>query len=136
MTAIYFHTEAYSIQTSRLMGRHAAGHGFLRAWLKYCSQARYEALVADRSQAEAFRATVKALGAEKSSDLFDWYAADALQQAGALFFQGPVLATMPGIGEPCVLNQIGFLNPHEALAWWVSPTPQLLPVRWTKCVNY
>jgi len=93
MTAIYFHTEAYSIQTSRLMGRHAAGHGFLRAWLKYCSQARYEVLVADRSQAEAFRATVKALGAEKSSDLFDWYAADALQQAGALFFPGP------GIGD-------------------------------------
>jgi starch synthase len=92
MTAIFFHREAYTIQTDRLMGRHAAGHGFLRAWLRYCSQPRYEALLADQRQIEAFKAAVKAFGRDQASDLFDWSAAKALRRAGSLVFPGPGIA--------------------------------------------
>ena len=93
MTAIFFHPEAYTIQTDRLMGRHAAGHGFLRAWLRYCSQPRYEALVAERDQVAAFKTAVKTYGRDQASDLFDWSASDALKHSGGLFFPGPGIAT-------------------------------------------
>ena len=44
---IYYHPEAYSISSPKLMGRNAAGESFLRGYLKYNSSKEFWALVED-----------------------------------------------------------------------------------------
>ena len=45
MPAIYYHPEAFSISSPKLMGRNAAGESFLRGYLKHSKSKEFWAQV-------------------------------------------------------------------------------------------
>ncbi|MBM3582500.1 MAG: glycosyltransferase family 4 protein, partial [Alphaproteobacteria bacterium] len=90
--AIFFADDAYNTERPKLMGRHVAGHGFLKAYLSDSSTGDRWVYVADRASREALQkylhavpagARVRTLGPESIADL---------ARPGCLFFPGPALA--------------------------------------------
>ncbi len=93
--AIYFASEAYTTGgRARLMGRHAAGEGFLRAWMAHGSGSPMDCYAATRREAEAFAALARELGCDKPVRWLPHGHLDGLRQAGALFYPGPNLGDL------------------------------------------
>lgn len=93
--AIYFASEAYSTGGSRLMGRHAAGEGFLRAWVRHGGADQLWCYAASRQEAEAFAALCSEWG--RGDTPVRWLpfgALDGLSDPGTLFYPGPQVADM------------------------------------------
>jgi len=90
--AIFFADDAYNTERPKLMGRHVAGHGFLKAYLSDSSTGDRWVYVTDRASRKALQkylhavpagARVRTLGPESIADL---------ARPGCLFFPGPALA--------------------------------------------
>jgi glycosyltransferase involved in cell wall biosynthesis len=90
--ALFFADDAYNTGRPKLMGRHVAGHGFLKAYLGDPSTGDRWIYAADRASRETLQkylhgvptgARVRTLGPESIADL---------ARPGCLFFPGPALA--------------------------------------------
>ena len=87
--AIYFHPEAYSIDGPRLMGRHAAGESFLRAFLSYVETDSFFIQVQQRQHAQAFKDAMLRCARTEPLQVVDKTNMHALSQPGAVFYPGP-----------------------------------------------
>jgi glycosyltransferase involved in cell wall biosynthesis len=87
--AIYFHPEAYSIDGPRLMGRHAAGESFLRAFLSYVETDSFFIQVQQRQYAQAFKDAMLRCARTEPLQVVDKTTMHALSQPGAVFYPGP-----------------------------------------------
>jgi len=93
--AIYYATEAYSTGGPKLMGRHAAGEGFLRAYVRHAKAERLDVFAANRKEAEGFAAFCRENGAgERPVRWIPFGQQQGLREAGALFYPGPGLAEL------------------------------------------
>lgn len=94
-TAIYFAAEAFTTAgRTKLMGRHAAGEGFLKALARHGSAESLCCYAASRRDAEAFEAMVKAWGCEKPVRWIPHGQLGGLREIGSLFLPGPDLGDM------------------------------------------
>ncbi len=91
--AIYFDPRGYSTGAPRLMGRHAAGEGFLRAFMRHADVDMLHCCCAHKADAEEFARLRDAHAARHIP--VRWVPADdpaALADPGALYVPGPNLA--------------------------------------------
>lgn len=89
--AIVFEPDGYEIAARNIMGRQAAGNGFLRAAVNAAQGRPLLAYTAHRKSAEAFGKIVRQLDAEVNAQ---WIPADrlsALAKIGTLYIPGPEL---------------------------------------------
>lgn len=92
--AIYYHPDGFDTSVSRLMGRQAAGEGFLRAWVRHGGQAQLACYVEKQQHAEQFAAQARAAGWPGGEVLCHGPAHWAgLETIGTLALPGP------GLGE-------------------------------------
>jgi alpha-maltose-1-phosphate synthase len=90
--AIYYHPDGFRTDRTKLMGRHSAGEGFLRAYLRHCPQEEYACVAASRAHAEEFGRAVRELRPEAKvrwRTPHDW---QGLSDPGAVMLPGPDLA--------------------------------------------
>ncbi|HYD69445.1 glycosyltransferase family 4 protein [Azospirillum sp.] len=88
--ALLFRAEGYSLDQTKLMGRHAAGAGFLQALARDAgAQDRLVCHAPDEKEAQAFARMVRQTGSEAAIGWvpFDQHA--RLAEAGCLFTPGP-----------------------------------------------
>lgn len=87
--AIYFHPEAYSIDGPKLMGRHAAGASFLRAFLTYSQVDRFYIQVSHTQHAHDFQSTMARFNRHEPVEVVGPTRLGQLTQPGAVFYPGP-----------------------------------------------
>ncbi len=88
--AIHYVPAGYETKGPKLMGRMAAGEGFLDAWLRHGGVERFYCYAAERQAAEQFAALAKARGAA-AVEWVPWAAPAGLAKAGALYLPDPGL---------------------------------------------
>jgi starch synthase len=91
--AIYFHPEAYSTNGPKLMGRNAAGEGFLRGYFAHSQAQSFTALVPKAEYGAAFADAVKVAGRQEPAIFVTKAALQRLVNYGSVFYPGP------GLGE-------------------------------------
>lgn len=89
--AIYFHPEGFDTGSPKLMGRHAAGEGFLKGWVRHSGLDRLHCYASHRDHAESFARMVKGYGWSQPVDWHPWARPGDLAKAGSLFLPGPNL---------------------------------------------
>ena len=87
--AIYYHSEAYSTQGPKLMGRNAAGESFLRGFIQHSASKEFWALVSSDSDAKDFTLRAREGGRSEPVKLIQTKDLGALSQAGVLYYPGP-----------------------------------------------
>lgn len=93
--AIYFHAEGYRTDQPKLMGRHAAGEGFLKGMLDHAAIGELVAYAESGQQFELFERLCKEMGGRNAALPRAWAGPGreaALTRAGALMLPGPNLA--------------------------------------------
>lgn len=90
--AIFFLSEGYSTGERRLLGRHAAGDGFLEAWLRHARASHIHGFAPEGKEAGAFLGRVKAAG--RQGVLTPFHSPARLRDVGALYYPGPNLARL------------------------------------------
>lgn len=93
--AIYFHDEGFRTDQPKLMGRHAAGEGFLKGFLTHAAVDEFIAYVDSAAQAQAFTAFCTAQGGRAASlprHIAGPGREAPLLRAGTLMLPGPGLA--------------------------------------------
>lgn len=93
--AIYFHAEGYRTDQPKLMGRHAAGEGFLKGMLDHAAVGELVAYAESGQQFELFERLCKEMGGRNAALPRAWAGPGreaALTRAGALMLPGPNLA--------------------------------------------
>ena len=90
--AFYFLREGYETDGKRLMGRHAAGEGFLRGWSRHARVDRVWGYAPAGAQSAAFQEIVSAAGAQAA--LASFSEPQRLAEPGAVFMPGPTLARL------------------------------------------
>ena len=94
-TAIYFATEAFTTAgKARLMGRHAAGEGFLKALARHGTSGEMCCFAAGQRDARAFAELLKSWGCDKPVRWVPHAQAGGLKEVGGLFVPGPDLGEM------------------------------------------
>jgi len=91
--AIYFEPEGFSTSGERLMGRHAAGEGFLRGYVRHSGADPLACAVRSRAAAKSFADTCGSLAGRRVA--VRWMGLGdhaALARLGTLFVPGPGLA--------------------------------------------
>ena len=88
-TAIYYHPEAYSMNSPKLMGRNAAGESFLRGFLKHFKKDKLWAQVMKQEDLQSFEFVAKANAREEEIKGFDTNNIELLSQIGMLYYPGP-----------------------------------------------
>lgn len=91
--AIYFHSEAYSIDGPKLMGRNAAGESFIRGFFKHSKSKEFWIQVERAEHAKSFSDLALKNARSEKINLVTKSNLSALSQAGVIYFPGP------GIGE-------------------------------------
>lgn len=91
--AIFFEPEGYTTSGTRLMGRQAAGRGFLRAAVAGRGTEDLWSYTADRNSAVAFAREVKAIDPPAEGKWCPAHRLDILEQIGTLYYPGPDLDT-------------------------------------------
>lgn len=91
--AIYYHPEAYSIRSDRVMGRHSAGDAFLRAMFQHTTAGELWAYVAQTSHGAEWSRAATDAGWKGRAGSFGQDRLGTLSRVGALFVPGP------GLGE-------------------------------------
>ena len=84
--AIYFHDDAYSTRGPKLMGRNAAGEGFLRGYVQHATAERFVVRARTADAAKPFVDAVRGHGREETIDIITPPATAALAGAGTLYF--------------------------------------------------
>ncbi|MDP3414899.1 glycosyltransferase, partial [Falsiroseomonas sp.] len=90
--ALLYASDAYDTSRPRLMGRHAAGEGFLKALIQHAGFDRLVALVRTAEDEAAFRAQCAALGASMPLETVAETELHRLAETGCLMLPGPELA--------------------------------------------
>ena len=93
--AIYFHEEGYRTDQPKLMGRHAAGEGFLKGFLAYAEIDELVAYAENEAQFQLFGKLCAATGGRNAGLPKRWAGPgrdDVLARAGTLMLPGPGLA--------------------------------------------
>ena len=89
--AIFFEPDGYVIDRPKLMGRHSAGHGFLRAAVAGLRGQTLYAYTPRRSSADAFGKLVAAIDPEAQCKWVGGDRVDLLGEIGTLYLPGPNL---------------------------------------------
>lgn len=89
--AIYYHPDGFDTSVQKLMGRQAAGEGFLRGWVKYSNVDCFYCQTRTQDMAQHFTQTVGTFGGTKPIKWLPSAVPQSLQQPGALFIPGPSL---------------------------------------------
>lgn len=87
--AIHYHPDGFDTSVQKLMGRQAAGEGFLRGWVKHSNVDVLYCQTRTEDMARHFAETVNAFGADKPVRWLPQAKPQSLQQPGALFIPGP-----------------------------------------------
>ena len=87
--AIYFHPEAYSIAGEKLMGRHAAGNGFLRAYFRHGTGTRLMAQVDQAAHGDAFQRLAHDAGRQEPVEIVGKENLGDLKASGTVYLPGP-----------------------------------------------
>jgi glycosyltransferase involved in cell wall biosynthesis len=93
--AIYFHEEGYRTDQPKLMGRHAAGEGFLKGFLAYAEVGELVAYAESEAQFQLFGRMCEATGGRNAGLPKHWAGPGRegpLARAGTLMLPGPGLA--------------------------------------------
>jgi len=90
MPALLYAPDGFDTSRPRLMGRHAAGEGFLGALIRHAGLDRAVAFTAGAADAEAFRAQAAALGA-RAAETIGPEEPHRLAEHGCLLLPGPGL---------------------------------------------
>jgi glycosyltransferase involved in cell wall biosynthesis len=93
--AIYFHDESFRVDLPNVMGRQAAGHGFLKGFLAHAAIGELAVHVDGRAQRLAFARQAAALGGRNAGLAVRWSGPQdprPLAEVGALHLPGPSLA--------------------------------------------
>ena len=93
MEVIYYHPEAYTTSSPKLMGRNAAGESFLRGYLAYSQSPEFWVQVHSPEHAQHFARAVQSSGRKEPVKMVDKSSLAALAQSGMVYYPGP------GIGE-------------------------------------
>lgn len=94
-TAIYFAAEAFTTAgKTRLMGRHAAGEGFLKALARYGAGEEMCCFAATQRDTRSFAELLRAWGCGKKVRWIPHTQAGGLKEVGGLFMPGPDLGKM------------------------------------------
>lgn len=108
--SIYYAADGYVTQRERLMGRHAAGEGFLNAFFATEPKSHFECCAANKAAAGGFLKLARQVRPEAT---VGWFGHDGLAQAartGALYLPGPSLvsqAWLRAAGEPGAFSLCG-----------------------------
>ena len=98
MTAIYYHPEAYTTSSPKLMGRNAAGESFLRGFITHSLTNEFCAYVHEPEHGSHFGKTVGFLGRNEPVKCIDKNNLGDLSLAKVLYYPGP------GIGRQAFLR--------------------------------
>lgn len=90
--AIFFHPEGFDTKSPKLMGRHAAGEGFLRGWFRYGAFDALHCQVGDMRHAQAFGEEARAQGWRGSINIHRPDQPETLASVGAILMPGPNLS--------------------------------------------
>lgn len=90
--ALFYHPEGFNTATSKLMGRQAAGEGFLRGWVRHAGVERLFCHADNEQIARHFDGSVRANGWTGPVGWVPTQNPAGLVQPGALFVPGPTLA--------------------------------------------
>ena len=91
--AIFFEPEGYSISLPQLMGRHAAGHGFLHGYLCHGQVERFHAYTLTQAQFPPFLAAAREAGVTRPVENIQPRRMDQLAMPGCLYLPEPRLAS-------------------------------------------
>lgn len=89
--ALLYAPDGFDTSRHRLMGRHAAGEGFLRALVRHAGFGRIVGVTRDEADAEAFRRHVAALGSTAPAEAIPEEQLHRLAAIGCLVLPGPGL---------------------------------------------
>jgi alpha-maltose-1-phosphate synthase len=94
--AIWYESDGYRIDGPRLLGRHAAGHGFLGGLVRHGRSNRHIAVVRSHAGGKEFADFVRSIRPEARAGhlLLDQFA--ALRDIGLLYYPGPDIAAQAG----------------------------------------
>jgi starch synthase len=89
--AIYYHPEAYTTSSSRLMGRNAAGESFLRGYFSYTpkDQGNLFVQVQDESHGSLFEQTARQFNRTEQVSIITKSSLETLGDAAGLYYPGP-----------------------------------------------
>ena len=90
-SAILYYPESYDTGQPKLMGRHAAGEGFLNGFIRHADAAPLYCFASDKRHAAEFAARVRAGGREAEVRWIPTGAPQRLAEPGCLFVPGPNL---------------------------------------------
>ena len=93
--AIFFHEEGYRTDQPKLMGRHAAGEGFLKAMLDHAAVGEMVAYAESSQQFQLFEKLCQEMGGRNAALPKAWAGPgreNVLSRAGTLMLPGPNLA--------------------------------------------
>jgi starch synthase len=108
--SIYYAADGYVTQRERLMGRHAAGEGFLNAFFATEPKPHFECCAANKAAAGGFLKLARQVRPDATAG---WFAHDNLAQAartGTLYLPAPSLANQAWLraaGEPGAFSLCG-----------------------------
>ncbi|WP_439550990.1 glycosyltransferase family 4 protein [Falsiroseomonas sp.] len=89
---LFYAKDGYDTSRPRLMGRHAAGEGFLRGMVRHSGFDRLVALVPRPADAEAFQAQARDLGATMALEAVPEAELHRVAETGCLMLPGPEMA--------------------------------------------
>lgn len=90
--AILYAPDGYETSGRQIMGRHAAGEGFLKAFVGHSGVARLHCFAANEAHARRFAQVVKAWGSTSEVRWTSFGKPAGLREAGCLYLPGPGLA--------------------------------------------
>jgi len=90
--ALFFADDAYNTERPKLMGRHVAGYGFLKAYLSDPATGDRWLYVADQASREALKKYLHAVPAGARVRTLGPESIAGLAEPGCLFYPGPALA--------------------------------------------
>ncbi len=91
--AVYYHPDGYVTHRGKLMGRHAAGEGFLQGFARHARVETLFAFANSREHYESFCRQIKTLSGGKALEWLPANRPERLSQPGALYLPGPDLTT-------------------------------------------
>jgi glycosyltransferase involved in cell wall biosynthesis len=89
--AIHYVPAGYDTKGPKLMGRMAAGEGFLAAWLRHAGVERFYCYAAQRKDADLFTALARDSAAAAPVEWLPWAAPHGIAGPGALYLPDPGL---------------------------------------------
>jgi glycosyltransferase involved in cell wall biosynthesis len=90
--AIYYHPDAYSTNTQKLMGRNAAGESFLKGLFRHSTSESFWVYVHQIDDGNSFALKARNEGRNEPVKVFDINSIAAMSTPGVLYYPGPDIA--------------------------------------------